>query len=92
MQSQPSGDTEVFRYQSHLSGDTELFGDQSHISWDMEVTQEKPKKPEGLGEQEAVTQEPTSLQLPIEATTENQEAVSETQEDVDIGTQGYVFI
>ena len=53
----------------------------------MEVTQEQPKKPEGLGEQEVVTQEPTSLQLPVEATVENQEVAVETQEYAEIGTQ-----
>ena len=53
----------------------------------MEVTQEKPKHPEGMGEQEVVTQEPTSLQLLVEARTENQEVVVETQEDAEIGTQ-----
>ena len=78
MQSQPSGDTEAFRDQSHLSGDTEILRDQSHISWDMEVTQEKPKKLEELGEQEAVPQEPTSLQLPVEATAQNQEVATKT--------------
>ena len=53
----------------------------------MEVTQEKPNHPDGQGEQEAVTQEPTSVRLLVEATAENQEVVAESQEDVDIGTQ-----
>ena len=87
MHSQPSGDTETFRDQSHLSGDTKILRNQSHLSWDMEVTQEQPKHPEGLGEQEVVTQETTSLQLPIESTTENQEVTVETQEDAEIGTR-----
>ena len=56
----------------------------------MEVTQEKPKQPEGWGKQEVVTQEPTSLQLHVEATTENQEAATKTWEDAKIGTQEYV--
>ena len=52
----------------------------------MEVTQEKPKFLEDLEEREAVTQEPTSLQLPIEATTNNQEVLSESQEDAEFET------
>ena len=40
-----------------------------------------------MGEQEVVTEEPTSLQLPIEATTKIQEATVETREDFDIETQ-----
>ena len=56
----------------------------------MEVTQEKPNLLEDLEEKEVVTQEPTSLQLPIEATTENQEVPFETQEYAEIGTQEYI--
>ena len=87
MQSQQSRDTEAFGDQSHLSGDTEILRDQPHISWDMEVTQEKPKFLEDLEEREVVTQEPTSLQLPVEATTKNQEVLAKSQEDTETRTQ-----
>ena len=53
----------------------------------MELTQEKPKFPEDLEEQEDFTQEPASLELLVEATTKNQEAASMTQEDVEIENQ-----
>ena len=54
---------------------------------DMEVSQEKPKFPEDLEEQEVVTQEPASLQPRVEATTENQEVPSKTKEDTETRTQ-----
>ena len=90
MQSQPSGDTETFGDQSHLSGDTKIIMDHPHPSWDMEVTQEKPKFPKDLEEHEAVTQEPTSLQPPVEATTKNQAVPTKTQEDTKTRTHEYV--
>ena len=52
--------------QSQPSGDTEVFLDQSHFSKDIEITQEKPQQLEGIGKQDVVTQEPTSSRVLVE--------------------------
>ena len=68
--------------QSQSSGDTEVFGEQSYILRDMEVTQEKFQQHEEMGGQYADTQEPLVLHLLVEATTKIQVVVAETHVEI----------
>ena len=59
--------------QSQPSGDTEVFMDHSHFSGDIEFTQEKPQLLEEIGGHDIVIQEPTSPKILVEASIQLEE-------------------
>ena len=73
--------------QSQSSGDIEVFGEYSYLSGDMEVTQEQFQQNEEMGGQDVDTQEPVVMHPPVKATTEIQVVVAETQAYVEIEVQ-----